>query len=317
LKMAPCGMNRITIEDFQRMFNARPDEFPQEFRAAFGSINTAYRQPVQEEFEEYVLDIVKMINTGVVARSSDENFRAWEKGWGENLEELVSRGISVENLKPKYFRPNKFLRYNKSLVVTDNLSLEYDLFTLARQILFRKYLSPFDDIYEFGCGSCQNLLMLLHLFPHKKLVGLDWAAPSVEIAKLIAKHHSREIGGISFDMLDPPQEVILKPHSAVFTVHALEQIGNRYEKFLDYLVSSKASMILHYEPILEFYDENNLLDYLALVYSQKRNYLSGFWTALCRLRDQKKIEIIEARRPFLGGMIHEASVIAWRPLIDE
>jgi len=65
---------------------------------------------------------------------------------------------------------------------------------------------------------------------------------------------------------------------------------------------------------MEFYDEKNLFDYLALFYSEKRNYLSGFWTAIKQLEEEKKVEVIETYRPYLGGIIHEALMIVWRPL---
>jgi hypothetical protein len=69
---------------------------------------------------------------------------------------------------------------------------------------------------------------------------------------------------------------------------------------------------VNYEPIDEFYDPENLWDYLALKYSRKRGYLSGYLTSLQRLADAGRIEILEAIRPYLGGVYHEASLIAWK-----
>ncbi len=305
---------RITREDFLRMFSCQLTELPEQLLSGLNRINTEYHEAGLIEFEQYVLDVLKLINLPGITRTKQQNLEAFEKGWEENLGSIISGNISLERLKPKYFRGSKFLRYNKKLIVTDNLDLEYDLFTLARYLLFTRYLSSAADIYELGCGSCQNLLMLSEIFPKKKLYGLDWTHASAKIAGLLAESRKREISGIIFDMMEPPADIFIKPHSAVFTIHALEQLGSNHRKLLSFIMAAKPEIVFHYEPIVEFYDPDKLLDYLALAYSQKRNYLSGFYTALRKLQEQNRIEILESRRPYLGGVIHEASLIVWRPL---
>ena len=305
---------KIGGDDFLRMFDCHRDELPEQFLSGLKRADTSYHEANLAEFEEYLLNVLKRINSPNIIRTKEENLEAFEKGWGENLESIISGKISLESLKPKYFRGSKFLRYNNTLIVTDNLDLEYDLFTLARYLLFTKYLSSSEDIYEFGCGSCQNLLMLSQMFPSKKLHGLDWTKASARIAELLSKSQNGNIEGIVFDMMNPSSDIALKPHSAVFTIHSLEQLGKEHEKLLSFIMAAKPDIVLHYEPIVEFYDQDNLLDYLAIFYSQERNYLSGFWTALCKLQEQNRIEIIKSKRPYLGGVIHEASLIAWRPL---
>ena len=65
---------------------------------------------------------------------------------------------------------------------------------------------------------------------------------------------------------------------------------------------------------MEFYSDNNLYDLLAIQYCRKRNYLENYLTALKQLEQQQEIEIICAYRPFLGGVLHESSLVVWRPL---
>lgn len=305
--------SRIALDDFCRMFNCTQENLPEQLVSGIEGINTTYRKATLEEFEEYLLHVLGRLANPYILRTRDENLEAFENGWRENLEQIQSGGISAARLKPKYFRPNKFLRYDNKLIVSENLNLEHDLFTMARYLIFSRYISSYDYIYELGCGSCQNLLMLSELFPSKNLYGLDWTTASSEIAKYLAKALNRNIEGIVFDMANPSSKVPLRHGSAVITVHALEQIGTRHENLLSFIIDSRPGIVVHYEPILEFYDEDNVLDQLALVYSQKRNYLSGFYTRLCKLQEMGKVEILEARRPYLGGVIHESSLIIWRP----
>ena len=199
-------------------------------------------------------------------------------------------------------------------MVSENPQIEYDLFVLARRLLFGWYLAGIRTIYEIGSGSGNNLWLLSELFPDASIVGLDWVTPAVELANELGAATGRKIEGRRFDMLNPDRNLMLEPGSAVVTIHALEQLGDRHGALLDWLAAARPALVLHYEPILEFYDAANLLDYLALWYSERRRYLSGFWTAIAARRDAGEIEVLAAERPGLGGVFHEASVIVWRPI---
>jgi len=314
LRKQMCEKRIIGREDFACMFKTNHDQLPEQFLSGLDQVNTSYREADKEELAEYVLYILKLLNTPEVVRSTEQNFQAWNRGWDENLQSILQDGIDLQNLKANYFRGSKFFRYDNKLTIPENNDIEYDLFVHSRYIIFSKYLCEYENIYEFGCGSCQNLLMLSDMFPSKRLYGLDWVEPSVKIAKKLSETLGRNIQAFIFDMLNPSPDIVLKPNSAVITIHALEQLGQRYDKLLSFIIAAKPDIVVNYEPILEFYDEDNLLDYLALLYSRKRNYLSGYLTALRELEKQNKIEILQAYRPYLGGIIHEASLIIWRPL---
>lgn len=309
-----CRQKIIDYEDFVRMFKTHHDQLPEQLISRINDVNTSYHEADKKELAEYVLYILKLLHAPELVRSTEENFETWNRGWNENLQSILQGEINLQKLKAKYFRGSKFFRYDNKLIIPENHDIEYDLFVPARYIIFSKYLSAYENIYEFGCGSCQNLLMMSEMFPSKKLYGLDWVEPSINIAQKLSETMGKNIEGFIFDMLNPSPDIYLKPNSAVVTIHSLEQLGEKHDKLLSFILESKPDIVVNYEPIIEFYDEDNLLDYLALLYSQKRNYLSGYMTALTKLEKQNKIEILQAYRPYLGGIIHEASLIIWRPL---
>lgn len=305
---------KITKDDLCKRFNYGPDSLPEDFISKFSRTNTTYRYPNQKEHEEYILYVLKQIAAPSITRSREENLKVFEKGWLENLRLILNGQINLQNLKPGYFRKNKFFRFDNNLIIPENGDIEYDLFTLSRYIIFSKYLCGYENIYELGCGSCHNLLMLSEMFPAKCLYGLDWVETSVKIADELSKKLNKNVTGFIFDMLNPSLDITIKPNSAIITIHSLEQLGNQYEKLLSFILNSRPRFVLHYEPIQELYDPDCLLDYMAVLYSEKRNYLSGYLTALRTLAAQNKIEILEAYRPYVGGVIHESSLIIWRPL---
>ncbi len=257
--------------------------------------------------------MLELIRSPRIDRSDEENLAAWERGWQQNLDEARACGFAPEALKPKYFRGNHFLRWQRDVVVSDNPQIEYDLFGLARRLLFGTYLRGLETIYEVGSGSCNNLWLLSELFPEARIVGLDWVRPAVQLASELGTATGRRIEGRQFDMLDPDPSFTPAPGAGIVSIHALEQLGDRHGALIDWLIASGPAVVLHYEPVLEFYDRSNLTDYLALCYSERRRYLAGFWRALAARRDAGQIEVLDARRPGLGGVYHEASVIVWRP----
>jgi hypothetical protein len=265
------------------------------------------------ERDQYIVEMLNLIRSPRIERSVDENRVAWERGWQQNLDEARAGGFTPETLKPKYFRGNRFLRWQGDVIVSDNPQIEHDLFVLARRLLFGSLLAGSRTIYEVGSGSCNNLWLLSELFPEARVIGLDWVTPAVQLATELGQATGRQIEGRPFDMLHPDPTFSLEPDAAVVTVHALEQLGDGHRPLLDWLTAARPALVLHYEPILEFYDPANVIDCLSLAYSERRRYLSGFWTALSARRQAGCIDIIDARRPGLGGVYHEASVIAWRP----
>ena len=194
----------------------------------------------------------------------EENRAAWERGWQQNLDEARAANFAPDTLKPKYFRGHRCLRWQRGLVVSDNPQIEYDLFVLARRLLFGWYLSGIRTIYEIGSGSGNNLWLLSELFPEATIVGLDWVDLAVKLANELGKATGRKIEGRRFNMLNPAHSLRLEPGSAVVTIHSLEQLADQHGALLDWLTAARPALVLHYEPILEFYDTANLLDYLAL-----------------------------------------------------
>lgn len=302
----------IDAADLARLLGCALEELPAPVQEGLAEIDTNYSRLSRDEAEAFVLEVLTVINTPGVARNRDENLTAWENGWSENLAEFQDRP-TADALKPKYFRASRFFRYDGDIVKPDNPHIEHDLFTLVRHHLFQTIFRDFGTIYELGCGSCQNLWMLSQLYPEKKLHGMDWAKASVGIAEELRTRLGRNVQGHWFDMKNPDPGLDLDPKALVFSIHALEQLGTDHTALIAYLLE-KPAMVFHYEPVLEFYDESNLYDLLALMYSRKRNYLNEYLTELRRLEAQGALEIIDARRPYIGGVHHESSFIIWRPL---
>lgn len=304
----------ISAKQFAQWFHCGLNDLSRDCISCLKSLDRRIRPPSPEERDSYFIGFIDLIRSGRIVRNEDQNRIAWERGWRQNLNDLKS-GLPVEqSVKPGYFRGSRFLRLDNDLVVSQNPHVEHDLFTAARFHLFHHYLQPYSNIVEIGCGSGQNLWMLAKLFPDKHIYGLDWVNSSIALANALGRRCGGRITGNKFNMLHPDTSFQLPPHCAVFTIHAMEQLGRQHGALLAYLMAQAPQIVLHYEPIVEFYDPHQFLDYLALWYCRRRRYLHGYWPLLQKIVSKKSIRIITAFRPYLGGELHESSVIVWQPL---
>lgn len=275
--------------------------------------HSEHRLLTPAERDEHVFRILQRLADRGVVRNTQENIQAFERGWDENMRLCQEHGVSAETLRPKYVKPHACIRYQRAYVAPRNPYLANDLLGIAVGHYFEKYLGDTQSVYEFGCGTGRFLFELSELFPAKRLVGLDWTYSSQKILGLIAQT-GRQISGQRFDMLEPSSDVRLVPKVGVVTIGAMEQLGDRFQPFLDYLFGNGPAIIVHLEPIDDFYGDDSICDYMAGLYHRQRKYLSGYLTALRALEKQGRIEILESRRLYFGDPYHESSsCIVWKP----
>ncbi len=288
-------------------------DIPVNLAKRLSETDTRYSKVPQRARDAHILQVLQRLEEQRMQRSTEENISAFEQGWKENLDLCKSKGLTRENLRPKYVRPYSLIRFQQEYIAPQNPFLAYDLLGLVTSFGFQRYFAEYDSICEFGCGTGQYLFELAQLFPDKMLIGTDWTNASVGILELMAQH-GLKISGRRFDMLKPDPSFQIPKHGAVLSVGALEQLGPNFEAFLTYLLSQQPGIVVHYEPIEDFYELSGLVDWLGYQYHRRRGYLQGYLPALRALEAEERIEILEARRMPFGDPFHESgSLVAWRP----
>lgn len=249
-----------------------------------------------------------------IQKSGEERLEVWNRGWSENLLALDSLALEFA-LIPKYFREKPMLRWNETFIEPLSPHFEYKMLSFFRNWLFDKYLRDRSSVYEFGCGTGHNLIDIRSVNPRAQLWGLDWAKSSQDILKALkAKGLVDNLYAQSFDLFRPDLNFKLEKDCAVLTVASLEQTGERFHAFLDYLIQQKPKICLHLEPIIEFLDPKSELDRLSIEYFEKRNYLRGFLDELKRREGLNEIQILKAQRNSIGGLpIQAYSIVVWAP----
>lgn len=282
-------------------------------------LNIEYVRLTPEERDECIKASVKILLDPEFDKSGEHRLSKWEKGWSENLQSFKNKGKS--GLLPAYFSLNRELvnwsRWKQEYIKPLQKGFDYKILSIILEWLFEKYVMDADSIYEFGCGTGHHLLRLREFNKTAKIYGLDWTEASQNtIDEMIAKGIAENIYGRKFDFFNPDKSLILGENSVVYTVGALEQVGDKHKKFINYLLKNKPKVCFHIEPIGELLDESNLVDYLAKEYYKKRNYLSDFISHLKFLEKEGKINIQKEQRTYLGGsLLTEYAVVVWAPVI--
>jgi hypothetical protein len=296
-------------------FNQLEPNFSKFFLDKLTKEKLSYRMLSKQGQDTEIIKIIELLKNKELVRAGRDREGQWKDGWAENLEEF-KQTKNIESLVPKYFGKIPIVRLNQKFIqpITDNF--EYKMLCLLQYWLFDKYLRDVDHIYEFGCGTGHNLLRAAEINPTAILGGFDWAESSQEILSLLYKQYANVRHWGRLDFFEPDYNIQIEKNSAVYTVAALEQVGDKHHEFIQFLLDKKPSICLHIEPIAELLEpDSNVLDYLSVQYFKKRNYLNGFLDSLHRLREEGKIEILREQRSGIGSyFIDGYSVVVWRPV---
>jgi len=307
-------LREVRLEDFARSFGTTVQDIPEDCRELIAKTDFRYRVLTGEERDKTLLNVLTKIESDQQVIGAKERQATWERGWAENLQDFVQSGYDLNKLVPRFIRPNQVIRLNGNYVLPTNPDFELDYFSVFRLWLFRKYLAEFDSIYEFGCGTGFNLAELAQLYPEKRLHGLDFVTSSRDLVNKLAEVNGWKMTGHLFDMLSPDEDLEIADNSAVFTIGVVEQLAGKFEAFLQFLLRKSPKLCINIEPTIELYDEDRLIDYLAIKFHRKRGYSENYLTRLRDLEAENRIEILKVKRPFFGSLYMEGySCIIWRP----
>jgi hypothetical protein len=278
-----------------------------------------YEEISDKERDDYVREVIDVLFKNSVDKdikpAGEYRLQEWEQGWNENLEALKN-GKNIEGIVPKYHGKHKLVHWRQRMIRPITPDFDYKILCIIVDWSIETYLRDVETLFEFGCGPAYHLLRARKYNPHATMVGLDWTKTSQEIIKQILNLGiDKNIKGRNFNFFEPDYSIEVPPNSGFLTVAALEQVGTRFDQFLEFVLKKKPSICVHFEPIDELLDQTLLLDRLSTLYFRKRDYLSGFLPKLHRLQDEGKIKILREQRTYTGSFFIEGhSLVVWSPL---
>jgi hypothetical protein len=301
-----CKINTNTIEDILK-FKIHP-----KVSEMINDFNLEYEYLSKEERDSYILNVINILMSDI-SKSGKHRINEWENGWDENFKMYIHTK-NIDFLIPKYHGKYNILRWKGDVIKSKTPNLDYKLHISFVDSIINHYVGDNKNIFEFGCGPGYHLIRLNDYNNKLNLYGCDWAKSSQMIISEINKNLNLNIKSFNFDFFNPDDNIEIPDDSMIYTIAALEQVGDNFKQFIDFLLNKKPNICINMEPIDELLDNNNLIDNLSIKYFRKRNYLNGYLPYLEKLEGEGKIEIIKKQRIFYGSYFIEGhSLIVWRP----
>lgn len=305
---------RLTVTDFCELLGITEPDFPGACRTLLDNHDFEFDVPDARTRDQIILGVLRHLDSDKPTKVGEHRADIWESCWADNLRRFAGAAHDPNKLVPEFIGTGKPVRLRQNYVLPRKAEFEADFLKVCRAYLFDTFFREAGSVYEFGCGSGFNLVALSEQLPGKSLYGLDWSKSSNDTVNLLRTTLGIDITGRRFDFFNPDTTLRLEPGSGVLTMCALEQVGARHERFLQYLISQRPRICVHMEPLVDLYDESDLIDYLAIRYHRKRGYLEDFIPRLRQLAAAGVIEIIDIRRMRFGSLYHEGySYVAWKP----
>jgi len=273
--------------------------------------NLQYRELTSDERDAYTLNVINIL-TNDITKSGEHRIVEWENGWGENLSKFKNTK-KIEDLIPRYHGKNRIVRWMGNVVMPITENFDYKIHICFVDIILQHYLKGIKNVFEFGCGPAYHLVRLNEFNKSLNLNGSDWTTTSQKIINEINDVLKTNINCFNFNFFKPDYNIDIPESSVVYTVAALEQVGENFKDVVDFLLTKKPELCIHLEPIDELLDNDKLMDSLSIKYFRKRNYLNKFLPYLEQLEKDGKIEIIKKQRTYSGSYFIEGhSLIIWR-----
>jgi len=299
---------KITHKEIENVLGFEIDN---SLKQTINEFNLEYRELSAEDRDAYILHVINVL-TSDITKSGEHRINEWENGWDENLINFKN-SKNIEDLIPKYHGKNRIVRWLQQPVMPITENFDYKIHISIIDSVLRHYLHNIKNVFEFGCGPAYHLIRLNEYNNNFNLHGSDWTVSSQNIINQINDVLNINIKPFNFNFFKPDYNVDIPENSAIYTVAALEQIGEKFKDFVDFLLEKKPEICIHFEPIDELLDENKLIDSLSIKYFRKRNYLNGFLPYLEQLEKENKIEILNKQRIFSGSYFIEGhSLIVWK-----
>lgn len=307
-------INTLGEKEIAELFGTTPDRIRKLVGVLVDAVDMHVARIDDGERDQLILSVMKRINSSELKNAGEHRAHDWEDGWRENLSQFSQSDFDLEQLIPKYFKRDVPIRLNREYVLPAQPDFVYRYTQIFKSWLYQEHLADYKSVYEFGCGTGHNLVQLAELYPEKALYGFDWAKSSQEILRIAAERFGLNIKGGGFNFFDPDETLAFDPDSAVFTFGALEQVGPNHERYLDFILKRKPKLCVDVAGLHELYDEAHLLDYLALLYHKRRNYLTGYLTRLQQLEAEGRVEIVKVHHQLFGNLYDDPhSYVIWKP----
>ncbi len=315
LKLKGPFNKKLDLKTMKKVLNDRNINF---LKNDLKKFNLKYRELTKQERDNQILNHLNFLKNEIY-RAGPKRKKIWEFGWGENYKNFY-KNSTFNSLIPNYYKRGlKIMRFNGDYILAGQKLFEQNLGLVLLRYISKKYFKGIKNVFEFGCGPSNNIFALAKILKNNtNFYGIDWANESSKILNILEKRKTKlgfkrhTFNSKKINLLNKIRNFNVPAKSVCFSFGGIEQLGTKNKELLNFIYKKKFDLYIHIEAIHENYDSNNLLDYLALEYEKKRNYLKGYYPELIKLKNRKKIKILKNRK-IIGSHFNDGwTILVWK-----
>lgn len=248
-------------------------------------------------------------------KSKEEIDREYEtESWGVYLKRVKSEGLEnsvtshtlddwqcASDTQVLYTKGNAFFQKTFGYAYSEYLNI------IRGYIV--KFL-PAKSVVGLGCGYGSVILAIAEYLNEANFLAAEYTPSGIELTKICAKNQGIKIDVGHCDFMKVPITDLIVPKGAIiFTCAAACTLPKLPSSFIDSLIQLRPSVVIHFEPIYEHHNRNNLLDMMRRRYVEVNDYNRNLLTLL----KESNIQILIEDYAVIGvNPLFPISVIAWK-----
>ena len=177
------------------------------------------------------------------------------------------------------------------------------------------HISSVSQIIELGAGYGWPLLKLAKLtqYSHCQFIGAEYTDSGIECIDILAQREqiNLQVGYCDLNQLSLNQFKIID-NPLIFTSVAMICLKGFSKTTLDELIRIRPRIVIHFEPIYEYCNDNSLHSLMCKRYIQLNDYNQNMLTTLKEYEKQGYIKIVQESRNIFGtNPLMPFSVVKW------
>jgi hypothetical protein len=321
-------MPAIDLETLNKLFGFDTAPYlTSTLKKILGSKELEYSEINADKRLRILNELDQKLNSDTQKISSPQREQKWQNGWNHNLEKF-KESQDISDLQPQYYSAPEKSVYNNTLkretyvyrlfgefIETNSPTFEIQFSAIFRRVIvekFFKYATSFEEIAEFGCGSCLNIVQIIESYPLSRIHAIDFVSPPLAIAEILGNRYKVDIRTHKIDMRTMDSIPTSFHPNIIFTFGAIEQLGGRNGSgaWFNWLEKQSGSLVVLIEPTIENYDISSEEDQSAIAFHLKRDYSRGFIGRLYALEARGRLNWIYKQRVSFGSLFIEGYGVA-------
>lgn len=270
-------------------------------------------------YNDWPTRLINQHDLVIKKKSRNEILREFGKEKWYQINQLIEKikNPDINKIEEIINDNNKIVSFYKGNFYTCSKKEIDDLYLKIFEKTLLKYINEVDCIVELGAGYGSKILNIANneTFKNKKFIAGEITLEGQIAISKIATHMGLEIDVGFCDISKGEYEDLKIPkNSLIFTSYSTHYTRKLKKEVYQKLLNLNPSIIIHFEPIYEIYNDGNLHDLMCKKYIEINDYNTNLLEVLNELENDRMIRFniqknIIGSNPFLPISIIDCKLI--------